>query len=383
MNSKKGSSPTIIHIIDFSNRNTWLENQFEFFSKSGIAQALITYAQPGAITEFLSSEGFEKVKTVKPGVINFLRSILIVKSWAKSDSTIIFAHGHWPSIYAYLLKRIAGIEFIVIHHQQPNFFRFYKSIKKVTSLIHTKLATLYCRHATYIQSFSPEVSQKLMEVGIPYSNLLEIPLGIPFPNHVSTSQHQSRIDSEVIQIISISRLVWEKRIELGIRSVHRLIQEGYQIDYRIVGVGPDLQRLQSLTKDLGISKSVQFMGWRNDVSNLLSSADFFFHLALTESYGQVLMEARLAEIPIYTSRCGVALEFLENQDLSVGFFDSEDSTEVANGFRKFISGVHGKQAVSDPNLAKDLYARHEHVSVMKELLKVLQIYFNLPATQPL
>lgn len=214
MNSKKGSSPTIIHIINFSDRNTWLENQFDFFSKSGISQALIAYAQPGAITEFLSSEGFEKIKAVKPGVINFLRSILIIRSWAKRNPTIMFAHGHWPSIYGYLINRIAGIEFIVIHHQQPNFFRFYKSIKKVTSLIHTKLEALYCRNATYIQSFSPEVSQKLMEVGIPYSNLLEIPLGIPFPNHVSASQHRSRIDSEVIQIISVSRLVWEKELNL-------------------------------------------------------------------------------------------------------------------------------------------------------------------------
>lgn len=146
-------------------------------------------------------------------------------------------------MYAYLIERIAGHEFIVIHHQQPNFFRFYKNIKRVTSLIHTKFATLYCRHATYIQSFSPEVSQKLMEVGIPHSNLLEIPFGIPFPNHVSASQHRSRIDSEAIQIMSVSRLVWEKRIELGIRSVHRLIQEGFQINYRIVGLGSDLQRL--------------------------------------------------------------------------------------------------------------------------------------------
>ena len=66
------------------------------------------------------------------------------------------------------------------------------------------------------------------------------------------------------------------------------------------------------------------------------------------------MEARLAEIPIYTSRCGVALEFHENQDLSVAFFDSEDSTEIADGFIKFISGVHGKQAVFDPKLTKTL-----------------------------
>jgi glycosyltransferase involved in cell wall biosynthesis len=383
MIGKEGSSPTVIHIIDFSNRNTWLENQFEFFSKSGISQALVSYAQSGEITEFLSSKGFQKIKAVKPGVLNFLRSILLIKGWAISNQTVIFAHGHWPSIYAYLLKKIVKIEFIVIHHQQPNFFKFYKRTKKITSLIHTKLATLYCCHAKYVQSFSPEVTQKLKEVGIPCSNLLEIPFGIPFPNYVSVPKDQSRIDSEVIQIVSIGRLVWEKRIELGIRTVHELIQDGYQIDYKVVGIGPDLQRLQLLAKDLGISESVQFMGWRTDVSNILSSADFFFHLALTESYGQVLMEARLTEIPIYTSRCGVALEFLENLDSSVGFFDSEDSTEIANSFKNFISGAFGNQTVIDHKLTKALYARHEHTSVMKELLKVLQVYFKLPGNQHL
>lgn len=64
---------------------------------------------------------------------------------------------------------------------------------------------------------------------------------------------------------------------------------------------------QKLIHQLGLQKTVSFLGGRDDVPNLLLAADVLLHPAYFENAGMVLLEAAVAGLPVLTTdTCGYA-----------------------------------------------------------------------------
>jgi glycosyltransferase involved in cell wall biosynthesis len=180
---------------------------------------------------------------------------------------------------------------------------------------------------------------------------------------------------KAIGIVSVSRLVWEKRMDLGIRSVARLLELGIPANFRIVGEGPEFSNLTKLVKELGVEDHVSLLGWRDNVNEILNDSDVLFHLSLTESYGQVLMEARLSGISIFSSACGVALEMAELKDPKVQVFHGSDPDIIAKEFIQFLDQIESQRNIIVPD-PKDLYAGHEYEKVLLGVEDMFRVLFR-------
>jgi glycosyltransferase involved in cell wall biosynthesis len=66
----------------------------------------------------------------------------------------------------------------------------------------------------------------------------------------------------------------------------------------IAGDGPLRGELEQLARDLGVSDRVSFLGWREDVSELLATADFLVCPSVHEPLGNVVIEAWSAGLPV-------------------------------------------------------------------------------------
>jgi glycosyltransferase involved in cell wall biosynthesis len=347
-----------------------------FFQKHGIDQGLLSISTPGEIHEELRLKGFHKVQNVGHSIAGFFRACLTLKKWSKEESVYIYAHGHLASVYASLIRSFTGINYILCHHQQPEFFSLLRRQKYFRALIHMALARFYLMRARRIQSFSPEVTRSLVRRGVKSEKIVEIPLGMNFGSYFELDRKPTpKSLSKAISIVSISRLVWEKRMDLGIRSVARLLELGIPINYRIVGEGPELSNLADLVKELGVEDHVSLLGWRDNVNEILNDSDVLFHLSLTESYGQVLMEARLSDISIFSSSCGVALEMEKLKDPKVHIFYGSDPKIIAEEFIQFLDKIKSQQnmIVLDP---RDLYLGHEYENVLLAVEDMFQELFN-------
>lgn len=361
----------VIHLIDFSHRNLWLESQFPIYSQNGIESGLISISSEGPIHAALRLNGFEKIKYFNRGFRGFLNASLTLKDWAKREKVYIYAHGHIPSIYAMAFKFFIGTKFVICHHQQPEFFFNLVKRGSLKAILHLLLAQIYYRKSTYIQSFSPEVTRSLTKRSVPFNKIVEIPLGVKFENFPKLSLTKPTERGKALKIVSIGRLVWEKRIDLGILTVAELIKSGQIVHYQIVGEGPELEKLKTLAKELKISRFVEFLGYRENINEILSVADIFFHLAVTESYGQVLLESRLCGTPIFASAVGIALEMEELGDPMVRVFRTIDPRVIAADFMNYFKNVEsGELEDRDPTM----YSSHEFENVVSTVLK--RIWFD-------
>ncbi len=62
------------------------------------------------------------------------------------------------------------------------------------------------------------------------------------------------------RLLTVARLVEKKGYPYGIKAVNKLIKQGYDIEYHIVGTGDRKDRLQQQVKEYGIEDHVEFLG---------------------------------------------------------------------------------------------------------------------------
>ena len=369
----------VVHLIDFNNRNSWIENQLDFYQNAGIEQGLISFSDRGKIHDHLDSIGLENNEHFDRGLMGFLKGCLTLKSWANRQDTIIYAHGHIPAIFASFFRTFTGVCFVICHHQpSPKLFAQLRKRIFFRAIIHSILARYYYWRASLIQVLSLEIENVLLERGLSCEKIIRIPLGLEFKNFYNLEKESKNFSpADQLVIITISRLAWEKRIDLGIRTVAHLIDQGFKVKYSVVGTGPELDSLKSLTTELKVSEHVDFLGQRDDINAILNGSDLLFHLSTTEAYGQVLMEARLTELPIFTSPCGVALDMEDRGDPSLEVFRSEDSLEIAGELKKFVLKLQSRSSTKPVLSGSEKYILHDYQRVIPEVVSMFVGLFAL------
>lgn len=368
----------IVNLVDFNTRNSWLEGQIPLFIQHGLTTALITISpHEGELHDSYRNFGANRVTNINRGLIGTFRGAKILHAWREDKPLIIFAHGHLASIYALLFRILLGTRYVICHHQQPNFFRLLSERKPLTGALHLALTRVYIACASRIQSLSVEVFETLKSYRVSNDKIWQIPLGIPFDNYGNSGQKAKASKDKVFKIISVGRLVWEKRIDLGIQAMKHLNDKGYNISYQIVGIGPELHALSQLANNLQISQSIHFLGYRNDVNDLITESMLFLHLSQTESYGQAIMEARMANKPILSTRCGVAIDLNLANDSLVKLFKSDNLEHITKLLEEEIAYIQEIVTPLAQESPTEKYKLHEYNAVMHQLASSFHLLFRL------
>jgi len=129
---------------------------------------------------------------------------------------------------------------------------------------------------------------------------------IPIPN----------FDNSEFIIISVGRLVHIKNFKLTILSFAKFLKNHKtikNIKLKIVGDGEERNKLEILTKDLGIEKYVEFVGkvTLHEVQEHFSKANLFLFPTL-ENAGFVTLEAMSNSLPVIAMKYGGPEQFIKN-----------------------------------------------------------------------
>lgn len=99
----------------------------------------------------------------------------------------------------------------------------------------------------------------------------------------------------------------------------------------IVGAGSLLGELTTMTKDLGLTNSVSFLGRTDDVEGFISSLDLFVLTSKFEGFGMVLLEAMSTGCKIVAARNSAIPEVL-GEDGAGLMFETGNETELAEKY---------------------------------------------------
>jgi glycosyltransferase involved in cell wall biosynthesis len=95
-----------------------------------------------------------------------------------------------------------------------------------------------------------------------------------------------------LELIFVGGLVPRKACDLALRAAAPLLRSDLA-RFAVVGDGPERNRLEQLTRDLGIEKAVQFCGWvkHTEVLARLRSADLLVFPSLRDNGAGIVFEA--------------------------------------------------------------------------------------------
>ncbi len=103
-------------------------------------------------------------------------------------------------------------------------------------------------------------------------------------------------------VLVLQRLQPEKSTDVALRAFADGAPEGWTLE--VVGRGPEMPMLQSLADELGIGARVSFLGFREDVSDLLLTAAALLAPCTVEGFGLSVLEAMAHGLPVVASRAG-------------------------------------------------------------------------------
>ena len=168
-------------------------------------------------------------------------------------------------------------------------------------------------------SISPYNKRHLLTFGFDPNKIVDHPVGIDtqrFSSHLESELYQNHDDHRTVRILTIARLVPEKGLEYGIRSIKGIIRKNSsaQIQYTIVGDGEQKSQLEELTRALDLTGVVRFLGSldRSGVRKTLQQADVFLLPSINEALPVCLMEAQATGLPVVASAVGSVDKVVNN-----------------------------------------------------------------------
>jgi glycosyltransferase involved in cell wall biosynthesis len=129
------------------------------------------------------------------------------------------------------------------------------------------------------------------------------------PHQRSEALRQSwQADQGTIVLLSVGRLAAEKNLDLIVTTYQSLQQSGRPVRLVFAGDGPYRSALQARCPD------AYFMGMcsHEKLAALYASADLFLFPSLTETFGNVTLEALASGTPVLAYDCAAATELIKD-----------------------------------------------------------------------
>lgn len=115
-------------------------------------------------------------------------------------------------------------------------------------------------------------------------------------------------------ILSVCRFYPRKRLDVLVRAASLVRDRIPHLEIRIVGAGPESERLLALSRELRLETIVNWLGnlSANSLATEYNSADIFCLPSVQEGFGIVFLEAMAAGKPIVAARAAAVPEVVRN-----------------------------------------------------------------------
>jgi glycosyltransferase involved in cell wall biosynthesis len=124
---------------------------------------------------------------------------------------------------------------------------------------------------------------------------------VDVPNEPKAPSNKTLSD---IVVGTAARLVKVKGIVHLIYAAALVAARTPGVRFEIVGDGPERSALEQKVTKLGLGHCVTFLGWRDDLGQILSDWDIFVQPSLAEGLGIVTLEAMAEGLPVVAAAVG-------------------------------------------------------------------------------
>jgi glycosyltransferase involved in cell wall biosynthesis len=294
----------------------------------------------------------------------------IVRS-RKAD--IIHAHGYKAAYFAYRIAHSSGVKPVsTLHgwtgHSIRERFLYYPGEK------------LIVRTFPRIIAVSSQIRDTIVSWGCKPEKVQVVLNGIdpdafePDAATRSAMRNSLGIASDDIVLGGVGRLERQKRFDILLETLHRLLPRVPKIKLFIVGEGSLGDSLKKQIRQLGLGDRCQLLGYRSDIRQVYQAFDILVQSSDYEGTPTVVVEAMALRLPIVATDVGGTKELIEH-NLHALVVPAGNPRELASAIERTIND---KEATAIRVSAARKRVENE-LSFNRRLRHIENIYLELDA----
>lgn len=177
------------------------------------------------------------------------------------------------------------------------------------------------------------------------------------------------IPSDVHVIGNAGWLIPRKRFDVFLETAALILKQRTDVRFLIAGDGPSHAMLQRLANQLGIDRSIIWIGWISDMRQFYASLDLLLFNSDWDALGLTPIEATVHGIPVVGSVLNGGLSELLRPGIDALLIDSHDETVLAQSCLSLIDDSssaqsmvsRGREHVLSLSSSSDLARWHEQM----------------------
>jgi glycosyltransferase involved in cell wall biosynthesis len=225
---------------------------------------------------------------------------------------------------AYNLTRSRDRRACIVHTYHGHVLEGYFS--RTMTAVFIALERMLARASDRIVAISPAIRDQLLrDFGI--GDELQyrvVPLGFdlaPFARIDEPARIAARrtlqIPSHSVVVTTVGRLTAIKHRALLLEAAAALATDDPQLVVLIAGDGELRSTLEAQTARLGLSNTVRFLGWRQDLATIYAATDVFALTSINEGTPVALIEAMASAVPGVSTAVGGVRDVVADEGLGV------------------------------------------------------------------
>jgi len=340
-----------VDIINLSSSaDTLLKNRVWLLRQSGVDNRVICI--DGPYVRRLREVGIPVYTVPLPrgyNPIKLLLSLFRIASYLSRERIdLVHTHCSIPGFVGRVAAWLAGVPVIIhtvhgfhFHDRSPRWKRiFYVGIERFTGLV---------THALLSQN-QHDLEQAARYKIVPRDRLRYIGNGIKldrFPGARPASSARGPLT-----ITCVARFEPVKNHRMLFESARRLKERGHDFRIWLVGGGDLRSDYEGLCAKLGIGDRVQFLGYREDIPELLAQTDISVLTSVKEGIPRAILESMAMGIPVVATRVNGSREVVREGE--TGFMvELNDSVALSDVLERLIT---------DPDLRTEIGQRAREVA---------------------
>lgn len=286
----------IFTVLNKGGAETNLMNYYRNMDRSQFQIDFLVHRETGFFEEELIKSGSKifrlpailpwKLKEYKRAVKDFFEQ--------HSDYDIIHGQCSELGVFIYEEAKRRGIPVIIAHAHNNRMDRDKKLLfrlmwkKRMRKSIN---AYFTCGKEAAENLFG----KKLAEESYQMNNAIEVE-DFQFNQEVREKKRKELQAEETINLVNIGRFNTQKNQSFLLEVFAELIKRNKKYKLFLVGQGELESQLREKAKQLQIEQDVEFLGLRNDISELLQAMDIFLFPSLHEGFSVAFVEAQTTDI---------------------------------------------------------------------------------------
>jgi glycosyltransferase involved in cell wall biosynthesis len=287
--------------------------------------------------------GIEVVPWTYNNLLDLRALIQLVRIIKENNISLLHTHSPSAAIFGRIAARYNKIPVIVtVHLTASEYFSEGSSLKtKIRRLIYSRIDQALNFFITDRLIFVSRIShnKSVDRHQAPSNRSLVIRNGIDLTRFdLNLSKEEIRIKMGLpikeILICFLGRLDYQKGLDILLEAVN-ILHAKHDFKLLVIGDGPQRDELSDFVNSHQCGKTVDFLGFRNDIPELLRMSDIFVLSSRFEGMPISILEAMAAGLPCVVTNVGENASLIKNE-INGFLVESENPESLASALMKLI-----------------------------------------------